>query len=162
MKWHIFLSHAQATGGDQTHNLCLYLMQRGLRCWYDNKATDVTSKGMKEGVALSEVFLLFLSNDVLTRPFVQYELSEALRLHKKILFVHEIDDKHHKFDFGEFDSATLCDLSQVEPGQLGPMLQRTQLLTLRSDVESTPLHRKEPWLQASIDTIVQKFDKCFN
>ena len=162
MKWHIFLSHAQATGGDQTHNLCLYLMQRGLRCWYDNKATDVTSKGMKEGVALSEVFLLFLSKDVLTRPFVQFELSEALRLHKKILFVHEIDDKHHKFDFGEFDSATLCDLSQVEPGQLGLMLQRTQLLTLRSDVESTPWNRKEPWLQASIDTIVQMFDKCFN
>jgi hypothetical protein len=34
---HFFLSHSQATGGDQTNAIYLELRQMGFSCWYDNR-----------------------------------------------------------------------------------------------------------------------------
>ena len=73
------------------------------------QASDLTADGMKAGVKESAFFILFLSTGVLTRPFVQTEVSdrscralsiplirfaqlqirEAIRLKKKILLMHE-------------------------------------------------------------------------
>ena len=41
-KFHFFLSHYQATGGDQVDSLCAQLEKRGFRCWYDNKMKQLT------------------------------------------------------------------------------------------------------------------------
>jgi hypothetical protein len=39
-KWDFFLSHAQATGGDQTQNTSLRLKGEGKTVWYDNAMLD--------------------------------------------------------------------------------------------------------------------------
>ena len=38
---------------------------------YDNKASDLTAAGMKDGVSKTGCFLLFLSAGVMARPYVQ-------------------------------------------------------------------------------------------
>ena len=83
----------------------------------------------QDGVAKSDVFVLFLTKGVFTRPYVQLEVSEALRLKsgfvlnmaltftlfspmlfhllcvfvlfcsKPFILIHEADERHGKFDF---------------------------------------------------------------
>jgi hypothetical protein len=61
---------------------------------------------MRDGVERSGVFLLFLSEGVMSRPFVQLEVREAMRLNKTIILVHEQDTRFHRVDFGkELDEA---------------------------------------------------------
>ena len=52
--------------------LCHEMELRGFVCWYDNKMTDLTKEGMAAGVKGSMFVILFLSHDVLTRPYVQF------------------------------------------------------------------------------------------
>jgi hypothetical protein len=49
---------------------------------------------MKEGIEESENFLLFLSEGVASRPYVQLEVRHAIALHKRIILVHEVDPRH--------------------------------------------------------------------
>jgi hypothetical protein len=94
---HWFLSHFQATGGDQTNALSLELEKLGFKvraatdtaepypllpvphkCWYDNRADDLTKEGMRAGIESAGCFLLFLSAGVLSRPFVQVNLGRFM------------------------------------------------------------------------------------
>ena len=68
---HFFLSHCQATGGDQTNAIYLELRQMGFSCWYDQRAGDLTKDGMKHGIEGAAAFLLFLSAGILDRPFCE-------------------------------------------------------------------------------------------
>ena len=89
---HFFLSHCQATGGDQTNAIYLELRQLGFSCWYsrshihvsvqfcahisrsrryDNRATDLTKDGMRHGIEGAAAFLVFLSEGILDRPFCE-------------------------------------------------------------------------------------------
>jgi hypothetical protein len=87
---HFFLSHCQATGGDQTNAIYLELRNLGFSCWYnlsahatmklhshlalrryDNRATDLTKDGMRHGIEGAAVFLVFLSKGILDRPFCE-------------------------------------------------------------------------------------------
>ena len=43
------------------------------------------TQGMADGVRGSAVFVLFLSRGVLDRPFVRFEVSEALK-HRTVMF----------------------------------------------------------------------------
>eukprot|EP00746_Dinoflagellata_sp_MGD_P141254 gnl/MRDRNA2_/MRDRNA2_74389_c0_seq1.p1 gnl/MRDRNA2_/MRDRNA2_74389_c0~~gnl/MRDRNA2_/MRDRNA2_74389_c0_seq1.p1 ORF type:complete len:238 (+),score=38.05 gnl/MRDRNA2_/MRDRNA2_74389_c0_seq1:82-714(+) len=97
--WHFFLSHAQATGGDQMAILHDKLIARGFKVWYDQTVTDVTEAGMKYGVEHSMVFVLFLSQGVLERPFVRLEITTAIQNNKKTVVMHEADERQGKFDF---------------------------------------------------------------
>ena len=87
LEHHFFLSHYQATGGDQVDGLHQELKARGFSCWYDNRMTNLTKQGMADGVRSSAVFVLFLSKDVLQRPFVRFEIGEALKHSKQILLL---------------------------------------------------------------------------
>ncbi len=46
---------------------------------------------MAAGVANSCFVILFMSEGVLERPFVQFEVGEALKLQKLVLLIHEQD-----------------------------------------------------------------------
>ena len=46
---------------------------------------------MADGVSKSGFLVLFLSEGVLTRPFVLFELEEAVRAKKTLLLLHEQD-----------------------------------------------------------------------
>ena len=43
----------------------------GFAVWYDNRASDLTKEGMREGIVQAAAFLLFLSHGVLERPFCE-------------------------------------------------------------------------------------------
>ena len=105
---------------------------------YDNKASDLTKAGMKDGVSKTGCFLLFLSTGALARPFVQvtaasscrpsgdlicpsalphqFELRTAIELGKRIVLVHETEGAHGKFDFASEKAATPEDLRFVLDG----------------------------------------------
>ena len=93
-----FLSHYQATGGDQVMSLELRLTSMGYTCWLDQKAATITKESMQTGVSESRVFLLFLSEGVLTRPFCLFEIETAMTMQKKML-MHETDSRHVAFAF---------------------------------------------------------------
>jgi WD40 repeat protein len=113
-RWHVFLSHAQATGGLQ----CLLLREAleaacpALRVWFDQvcdqlalvpssylspssfQDEEATEAGMANGVAGSTTFLLFLSRSVLQRPFCQAELVAAVAAGKPLILLHDSDATH--------------------------------------------------------------------
>ena len=98
-KQHVFISHKQANAADQVHTMFLELQQRGCEVWYDMMADDLTASGMVAGIHSSAVFVLFLSDGVLQRPYCQLEISAALENRREILLVHEDDERHGKYDF---------------------------------------------------------------
>ena len=59
---------------------------------------DLTEAGMKQGVLDSEVFILFLTNAVLTRPFCLKEIGWALDANKPIVIVAEEEERFWPFD----------------------------------------------------------------
>ena len=61
---------------------------RAPQVWYDNRASDLTKEGMLKGIERAAAFLLFLSLDVLQRPYCQMEIRHALALRKPVVLVH--------------------------------------------------------------------------
>ena len=51
--------------------LCQELEKRGLKCWHDQKVESITKDSMAAGIRTSVHVILFLSEGVLQRPFVQ-------------------------------------------------------------------------------------------
>eukprot|EP01043_Picozoa_sp_COSAG02_P062007 COSAG02_NODE_8453_length_2567_cov_2.266613_1_plen_696_part_00 len=66
--WDGFLSHAQASGGDQTQTMQLRLKNKGWDVWYDNAMLDRSTAAMEEGVKHSRCFVLFLTGDGTAAP----------------------------------------------------------------------------------------------
>ena len=64
------------------------LLPLASKAWYDNRADDLTKEGMLKGIEQAAAFVLFLSTDVLQRPYCQMEIRHALALKKPIVFVH--------------------------------------------------------------------------
>jgi len=93
-KHHFFISHAQANAQDQVHNIHSELTRRGCTVWWDQKAAEITDLEMQKGVRESVVFMLFLTDGALTRPFVQMEVRTALSINKPILMMMEKDPRH--------------------------------------------------------------------
>ena len=70
--------------------IALILVSRSClrQVWYDNRASDLTKEGMLKGIEQAAAFLLFLSVDVLNRPYCQLEIRHALALKKPIVLLH--------------------------------------------------------------------------
>jgi hypothetical protein len=62
--WDLFMSHAQATGGDLVQSTSLRLKSAGQAVWYDNAMKDKSTAAMEEGVKYSRCFVLFLTGTV--------------------------------------------------------------------------------------------------
>ena len=58
------------------------------KVWYDNRADDLTKEGMLKGIERAAAFILFLSTDVLQRPYCQIEIRHALALKKPVVLCH--------------------------------------------------------------------------
>ena len=150
-KWHFFISHMQSNGGDQCSTLCAQLKQRGWSVWYDNEMSEfdedtpgsIDAEGMKEGARDSAVFILFMTKGIFTRPFVRLEVKEAVKSGKPIMLLHEIDDRHGKFDF---------DTTTNVPKEFQPIAAN-----LLRDNESIGWERRGFKQEAVIDQIKQKF-----
>lgn len=92
-EWHFFISHSQATGGDQANLITNNLEKRGLKIWYDNNMEEITESGMKEGVQKSKAMIVLLTSGMMGRPFCQKEMRWALDCGLDIVGVAEQDPR---------------------------------------------------------------------
>ena len=105
-------------------SLELRLTSMGYTCWLDQKAATITKEAMQAGVAESRVFLLFLSEGVLTRPFCLFEIQTALSLRKRIQLMHETDARHGAFHFSEAEQAPAAVAELLETHESLPWRRR--------------------------------------
>ena len=100
-EWHFFISHSQATGGDQANLITNNLEKRGLKIWYDNNMEEITESGMKEGVQKSKALIVLLTSGMMGRPFCQKEMKWALEFDLDIIGVAEQDPRRSPVVFEE-------------------------------------------------------------
>ena len=103
-RYHIFISHMQQEASGDVGTLFFLFEQMGIHGWRDMNQTDLTEAGMRQGVYDSDVFILFLTNSYLSRPFCLLELKWALEFGKKIVIVQEIDERFWPFDLERWKS----------------------------------------------------------
>jgi len=114
-KHHFFLSHKQANGGSQVMALKLQLeSEYGMKCWFDQD-NDPNEAGMEAGINESIVFLLFLTEGVLERPFVQKEVKWAMHSRKKFVVVAEKDKRRGGMEIGEHKDACVEAFPEIKP-----------------------------------------------
>eukprot|EP01043_Picozoa_sp_COSAG02_P022755 COSAG02_NODE_1192_length_13974_cov_16.770378_2_plen_861_part_00 len=104
MRYHAFMSHAQADASGTVGTLFLEYEKLGLHNWIDMKQALLTLEGMRQGVRDSQVFLLVLSEHVLGSWFCQQELRCAIDLGKPIQLVVESDNRFNPFDFNAWNA----------------------------------------------------------
>ena len=97
MRYKFFLSHAQADAASTGKALFGLLRRVGVHCWYDMEQSNLTLEGMRQGVRDSDVFLLILTEQVLTRWFCQQEILTAIEEGKSIQLMVEEDHRFHPF-----------------------------------------------------------------
>eukprot|EP00935_MAST-01C_sp_MAST-1C-sp1_P002154 g2154.t1 len=82
--------------------------------WYDNRAEDLTKEGMRKGIEQAAAFVLFLSEGALNRPYVQYEIRQAMKLKKPMVLIHESDSrKSGEYDFDVEREKAPSDLAEL-------------------------------------------------
>jgi hypothetical protein len=97
-----------------------------------------------KGIAEADQFVLFLTDQCITRPFVQNEIREAVRLDRKILLVHEQDPRHNAVDFS------------LERGRAPDDLK-----FLFDNIESIPWRRREFERQAMIQELLRRVGSTY-
>ena len=98
MQYHAFLSHAQADASGTVGTLHFAYKQLGLATWLDVRQSNLTLEGMKQGIKDSDVFLLVLSEHVLSSWFCQQEIETALDAEKPIQILLEVESRFNPFD----------------------------------------------------------------
>eukprot|EP00808_Paulinella_micropora_P006524 g66923.t1 len=93
MSYHFFISHMQVEAAGDVGTLSSLLRKNGALVWRDMDAEDLTEQGMCQGVRDSLVFVLFLTNGVLSRPYCLKEIWWAIKLKKPFLIVSELDER---------------------------------------------------------------------
>jgi hypothetical protein len=108
-----FINHCQTSGQDQCANLEKLLTAAGKSVWYDMQAQDLTAQGMEEGVSQSRNMLIFLSDDVMGRPFCNAEQRWAKLYNCNLIGVVEKDSRHSPADFGTEKERAPPDLKYI-------------------------------------------------
>jgi len=98
MKYHFFISHIQTEASGDVGTLYFLLQALGVNVWRDMNAKDLTEEGMKQGVKDSDVFVLILTNSVLSRTFCLKEIQWAIEFNKKIVIIVEKEARFHAWD----------------------------------------------------------------
>ena len=89
--WDFFLSHAQATGGDQAQTTSLRLHAAGKTTWYDNAMQDRSTAAMEEGVQGCGCLVLFLTGETATAT-VSPSLERTASFNAKIQSLKDLDE----------------------------------------------------------------------
>eukprot|EP01047_Picozoa_sp_COSAG01_P087140 COSAG01_NODE_19927_length_981_cov_1.219955_1_plen_267_part_10 len=105
MRYHGFLSHAQADASGTVAALYLLYKQSGLHNWIDMRQKVLTLEGMRQGVRDSSVFILVLSQHVLGSWFCQQEMLCAIEEEKPIQLIVEQEPRFNPFDIVAWTSA---------------------------------------------------------
>ena len=102
MKYHFFISHMQMEASGNVGTIYFMLEKLGCHCWRDMNQKDLTEAGMKQGVIDSDVFVLFMTNSVLSRPFCLKEINWALEANKPIIVIQEDEERFWPFDINRW------------------------------------------------------------
>lgn len=126
---HFFICHNQHTGNDQAGRLRAELQLRGCECWFcDDMVSEEPSSAersnlehsLRQGVQQCEALVLMLTNNVLTRPWVHFELREAIKARKPVLMLQ---------DPLNTDAGFLCTVRETAPADLQPLFAQSHLDT---------------------------------
>eukprot|EP00808_Paulinella_micropora_P025430 g4607.t1 len=113
---HFFLSHMPAEASGDVGTLAAALKSYGAAVWRDMDAINLTEEGMRQGVADCDVFILFLTNGVLSRPYCLKGIKWALEFGKPFIVVTETDLWFFPFDWLRFERDLL---EKLEAGTWG-------------------------------------------
>lgn len=98
MRYHCFLSHSQADASGTASDLFHLYRALHLHAWLDMKQQALTLDGMRQGVRDSAIFVLVLSENVLSSWFCQQEILCAVAEGKHIQLVLEQEPRFRPFD----------------------------------------------------------------
>jgi hypothetical protein len=80
------------------------VQQIGADVWHDMNAESCAEPDMRNGVRKSDVFVLFLSRNLLSRKYVIIELDEAFKADKPILLINDpTAPTETAFNAGEYE-----------------------------------------------------------
>eukprot|EP00808_Paulinella_micropora_P016729 g76533.t1 len=113
MRLHFFVSHYQVEASGDVAALSLSLRKHGALVWRDMDAKNLTGEGMKQGVADSDVIVIFLTSGVLTRLWCLMEIQWALEFDKPIIIVAETEQRFFAFDWVRWTQDRLDKLAGV-------------------------------------------------
>ena len=144
------LTFFECLTGNTVASLHATLRERHILSWYDNDSEDRSEEGMMHGVRRSAVFLLFLTEGAVSRPFVQKELREAFRQRKPMVLLYETDKRYGAADIYAEASADIC----VDEGTGVPILTREQLDWFFGQIVGVPYRREKHEQEPMMDKIV--------
>eukprot|EP00808_Paulinella_micropora_P014918 g46865.t1 len=98
MRLHFFVPHYQVEASGDVAALSLSLRNHGALVARQN-AKNLTGEGMRQGVADSDVIIIFLTSGVLTRLWCLMEIHWALEFDKPIIIVAETEQRFFAFDW---------------------------------------------------------------
>ena len=102
MRYHAFLSHSQSEAAGDVGTLYHLLGKYGIHVWRDMNAEDLTLKGMLDDVQSSDIMIVLLTNNTLSRKYCKTEIGCAMQLEKPIVVVYETDGRFFPWDEGRW------------------------------------------------------------
>jgi hypothetical protein len=132
-----FLSHKQLNGADlaQAIKLQLEIVNPNLKIFLDTDDLEKIHK-LDDNVKNSKNFILLITDGVLERPWVQFEIRAALKCNKNIILVH--DERNCPFPSGNYLKSIPEDVTAV------------------LSVKSIPYYREKVFRAISIQQIFSK------
>lgn len=112
-QYDFYINHCQTSGGDQCKVLFDALTAAGATCWFSTQRQDMTAQGMEEGVRNSRNLLVFLSDDVMGRPFCNTEQRWAIMYECNMVGVVETDPEHGAADMAKEKARAPEDLKHL-------------------------------------------------
>ena len=103
-KFHYFISHMQSEASGDVGTLFFMLSSLGMQCWRDMNQANITEAAMRQGVFDSSVFILFLTNSVLSRPFCLKEIGWAIQFQKPIIIIVERESRFWAWDKARWEN----------------------------------------------------------
>jgi len=88
-----FISHSQEDVKDAVALLQLLQKTHGLSVWLDTQENDNGVSGMSKGIAMSSVFVIFLTKSYFERVFTIFEFETAVALKKPVIVMWEGDER---------------------------------------------------------------------
>jgi len=88
-----FISYSQEDVKDAVALLQLLQKTHGLSVWLDTQENDNGVSGMSKGIAMSSVFVIFLTKSYFERVFTIFEFETAVALKKPVIVMWEGDER---------------------------------------------------------------------
>ena len=168
MKYHYFISHMQSEASGDVGTLFFMLSSLGMQCWRDMNQANITEAAMRQGVFDSSVFILFLTNSVLSRPFCLKEIGWAIQFQKPIIIIVEKESRFWAWDKArwENDQCTRARDGSWIQGDLSisftncPLRVKEMICKEEKKKNFLPFRRRDFEIASLVQEIVQRSTKC--